>query len=173
MNEIHIKEIISAVNNGRFRKSSIPTQLASGWPSIHYIGKTLCVTIPYFSRAIKNDKVLLYPLYCSVTVPLGNIERIMDFTVYRYHPDWMGVNYDQPCGYFRHDALKNVTRSQYQQMRTQLFEYYDILIAQMVSGMEIKVNTDMINLFTQLMEPCHFEQYLRINKQFYSNFCKL
>ena len=173
MNEIHIQEIISAVNRGSFRNTSIPAELASGWPCVHYIGKTLCVTIPYFSRALSNDRVLLYPLYCSVTVPIKNPERIMDFTIYQYHPDWMGINYAHPCGFFRHEALKNVKRSQYKQMCSKLYMYYDIIIAQMLSGMEAIGNEEMVSLFTQLMEPCHFEQYLKINTQFYSRYCKL
>lgn len=173
MKEIHIEEIVKAVNTGAFRRSSIPAELASGWPCVHYMGKTPCVTIPYFLRKLENEKVALYPLYCSVTVPLGNPDRILDFTVFPYRSDWRDIDYKCPAGYFRHAALANVTRSQYKQMCQQLFACYDNMIVCMLMGCDYQDGGVMTSLFTALMEPCLYEQYLKINKQFYMNFVKL
>ena len=112
-------------------------------------------------------------MYCSVTVPLGNPGRVVDFTVFQYQSDWLDVDYSRPAGFFRHEALASVTRSQYNLMRKKLFSCYDNLIACMLAGCEYQDGGTMAFLFTALMEPGHYEQYLKINKQFYMHFCKL
>ena len=173
MKEIHIAEILTAVNASSFRRTSIPAELAAGWPSIHFIGNILCVTIPYYFRKLEDTKVALYSLYCSVTVPVGNPERVIDFTIFRYHRDWADIDFDHVCGYFKHAALASVTRSQYKQMCKQLYAYYDKLLACMLAKCDYQDGGEFASLFTTLMEPCHYEQYLKINKQFYSHFCKL
>ena len=97
----------------------------------------------------------------------------MDFTAFSYHSDWREVDYSRPAGYFRHKALENVTRSQYLQMRHELYECYDQMIGCMLADCPYEDGGKMASLFTKLMEPCHYEQYLKINKHFYSHFCKL
>lgn len=173
MKNIHIEEIIRKVNKSQFRLTSIPAELASGWPCIQVIENTPCVTIPYYYRKIVDEKVALFPLYCAVTVPLGNPDRVIDFTIFKHQRDWSEFNYNCPSGYFKHDAIAKITRSQYKKLCERLFSCYDKLIACMLANCEYHDNGEFSKLFTILMEPGHYEQYLKINKQFYTHFCKL
>ena len=77
MEKINVYELIRRFNKSEIRKNMIPQELVSGWPSIRRLGKTLCLTIPYYGRQIQKERVLLYPLFCSVTVPVGNPDRVM------------------------------------------------------------------------------------------------
>ena len=47
------------------------------------------------------------------------------------------------------------------------------MIAAILEKKPFAQEEEMIGLFSQLMEPGHYEQYLRINKKFYSYFCRL
>ena len=38
---------------------------------------------------------------------------------------------------------------------------------------EFPLEEEMAQLMSRLMEPAHYEQYLKIDKRFYSRFCRL
>lgn len=172
--QVSIYQLISDFNHSQFRKSVIPMGMVSGWPCIRKIGKTLCVTIPYYARSVQDSKVALSPLYCSVTVPVGNPDRILDFTIYPHQRSWNDVDYSKPAGYFKHEALKDVeTKAEYQALCRQMYDYYDQMVAAIQARKPFEEEAGMIELFSKLMEPGHYPLYLRINKKFYSYFCRL
>ena len=167
-------QLISEFNRSDFRRKTIPQELVSGWPCVQKIGRALCITIPYYARSIETDKVALFPLYCSVTFPLGNQNRLLDFTVYPYHKEWKDVDYTKPAGYFKHKALEDVkTKGEYQELCKRLYGYYDQMIAAILAKKAFAQEEEMIALFSKMMEPGHYEQYQRINKKFYRYFCRL
>lgn len=171
-NDISVREVISNFNRSELRKRIMPMGMASGWPSIRKMGKTLCITIPYFSRSIREDKkVALNSIYCSVTLAINNPDKLMDYTIYRYQRDWADVDYDNPVGLFPHDALEGIKRSEYHHLCDQLYDLYDQMVAAVQNGERFEKEKEMAQLFGKLMEPAHYPQYLRINKKFYSAFC--
>ena len=171
-----IYEIIKKFNRSDFRRKSIPAELVSGWPCLRRIGRTLCLTVPYFNRQYLKEekKVALFPLYCSVTFPLGNPDRIVDFTIYANSREWQDLDYSRPVGFFKHEALADVkTGEDYKRLCQELYHYYDAMAEAIMQKAPFANEEEMIRLFTKLMEPGHFPQYLRINKRFYSYFCHL
>lgn len=173
-NKISVKSVVTGFNRSALRKQMIPMDMASGWPCIHRMGKQLCITIPYFSRFLgEGQKVALNSIYCSVTLNLRNPRRLMDFTIYPYHPGWDDVDYSNPVGTFPHKALSGIGGREYRQMCDRLYDYYDKLVAAVMEKVAFEEEQQMIELFSQLMEPAHYPQYLRINKKFYSNFCTI
>ena len=165
---------ITAFNHSDFRKRMIPMEMVSGWPCIRNMGKTLCVTLPFYSRQISGERIALFPLYCSVTVPLGNRSKLVDFTIYPYQTSWRDVDYSKPIGYFKHSALSDVkTNEEYQSLCRQLYDYYDAMIACVREHKPtFPQESQMQTLFTKLMEPAQYPQYLRINRKFYEYFCR-
>ena len=167
-------QFLKDFNHSDFRKRNIPMELVLGWPCVQRMGKTLCMTIPYYARASAQNRIALFPLYCSVTVPLANPERIMDFTLYPHQKEWQDLDYTKPVGYFKHKALADVkTRGEYQALCEELYGLYDEMIANIRAKEPFAKEEKMIELFTKLMEPGQFAQYQRINKRFYSYFCRL
>lgn len=166
-------QLVSAFNHSDFRRKVIPQELVSGWPCVQKIGRTLCITIPYYARRIEKNRIALFPLYCSVTFPLGNQNRLLDFTTYPHHKEWCDIDYTKPAGYFKHKALEDVkSKDEYQAMCKELYGYYDQMITAILNKKPFEQEDEMIVLFSKLMEPGHYEQYQRINKKFYSYFCK-
>lgn len=105
---------------------------------------------------------------------MGNQNRLLDFTTYPHQKEWREVDYDKPSGYFKHKALEDVkTKREYQVLCRRLYSYYDQMIAAILEKKPFEQEEEMIALFSKLMEPGHYEQYLRINKKFYSYFCQL
>lgn len=167
-------QLISDFNRSAFRRSSIPHNLYSGWPCLQKAGKALCITIPYYSRTATSENIHLYPLYCSVTIPVKNPDRIVDFTIYPLQRTWGDVDYEKPCGTFKHAALDDVkTKGEYQELCKKLFGYYDKMIAAVLNKEPFAEEAEMTQLLSKLMEPGQYPQYLRLNKKFYSHFCNL
>lgn len=174
MDNFSTYKLISDFNRSDFRRKSIPQELFVGWPCVQKVGKTFCMTIPYYSRKMVGNTVELYPIYCSVTVPVANPDRVMDFTIYPHQKDWADLDYKKPVGYFKHPALDDVkTKGEYQQLVQQLFGYYDKLVQAVMNKKPFAEEKEMIELFSKLMEPGQFPQYLRINQKFYGYFCRL
>lgn len=174
MNEKSIYDIIVEFNHSELRKKMIPQELVSGWPALVRYGKTLCITIPFYKRVMNGKKVALYPIYCSVTVPVHNTDRIMDFTIYPYQKEWKEIDYTVPSGFFKHEALKDIkTKSEYRALCDEFYGYFDQMI-QAVENKEIfRDEEKMIASLSRLMEPGLYPQYLKVNQKFYSHFCKL
>lgn len=170
---ISVRKLISDFHKSELRHKMIPMDMAPGWPCIHRMGKTLCITVPYYSRTLASDKVVLNPIYCSVTFPVMNPDRLMDFTVYPYKREWGDVDYESPVGAFPHEALQGLKRDEYRKLCAQLYDYYDKMVDAVRKQEPFLEQEEMAALFTRLMEPGHYPQYLRINKKFYSYFCNL
>jgi len=170
--KINISNMISEFNKSELRQSIIPLEMASGWPCIHKVGNVLCITIPYFSRTLTKDrKVALKPIYCSVTVPVMNPKRLLDFTVYPYQRDWDDVDYTEAVGIFPHPALEGITKDEYKHLCEELYSCYDDMVEAVMNNKKYE-GEKMQKLFSRLMEPAHYSQYLKINKKFYSFFVK-
>lgn len=167
-------KLVSDFNRSEFRRKAIPHNLFSGWPCVHTVGKTLCMTIPYYARTSTSERIALYPIYCSVTFPVMNPDRLMDFTVYPHQRLWSDINYSEPIGYFKHEALADIkTKGEYKELVMQLYGYYDSMILAVLAKKPFVEEAQMIKLFSKLMEPGLYPQYLRMNKKFYSHFCRL
>ena len=174
METISVYDLVSRFNRSMLHHSLIPMDLVSGWPAVSVFGKTLAVTIPYFGRRVEEGKVALYPIYCSVTVAANHPERILDFTIYTNQPQWQDVVYGKPCGYFKHEALQDVkTKGEYQKLCRELYGYYDRMLEAVRERKAFTQEPQMIALFSKLMEPGLYPQYLKINRKFYSNLCRL
>ena len=165
--------LLNRVNHCSFRRSVIPMELAAGWPCLRNVGGMLGVTVPYFARRITSDTIELYPICCALTVLLDNPDQICDYTVLRYQPDWADVNLKEPCGYFKHEALKGVDRDTYREMCRQLYACYDNMAYCVQQGIPFEKADEMTKLFSVLMEPGLYPYYRKLNKKFYAAFCKL
>ena len=169
LKEISVAKTLKTFNSSDFRRKSIPMELGYGWPAIIRCGKMLCITIPYY-RSIRNGTVYdLYPPVCSVTVPLGNPDRILDFTMYPYEKGWQDVDFGKPAGTFKHDALAGVKKEEYGRMKEQLYAYYDEMVQAVSEKKPFEGQKQMTELFAKLMEPGLYPYYVRINQKFYSS----
>lgn len=171
--KILVKELMEQFNKSDFHKKVIPMGMAAGWPCIHKMGKAVCITIPYFNRFMSEEKVLLNSIYCSVTFPVGNPDKLMDYTIYPYQRGWADVDYENPIGEFPHEALAGMKRKEYKESCEQLYQYYDELLDAVRNRRPFEQAEEMSALFSKLMEPALYPQYLKMNKKFYSYFCKL
>ena len=174
INEVSVYELLESFKKSSFRTTSIPMELRAGWPCVRLIGKTLCITLPYYKAERMNGKYKIYPLYSAVTFPVGNPDRIVDYTIFPYQKEWSGVDYTKGVGYFKHEALSDVkTKDEYEALCKELYKYYDEMIKAVSEKKPFEHEAEMSKLFTKLMEPGQYPLYLKLNKKFYSSFCKL
>lgn len=167
------KEKIKHFNRSDIRKKLEPMELASGWPCIKNVNEKLCIVIPYFRKTVSGNGYDLYPIYCSVTILYNNPNRVLDFTVYSTLSEWSRVDYSKPVGRFKHKALEDVkTRDEYIDLCDELYSYYDKMAEAVLNKRPFSEESDMIELFSKLMEPSLYPFYKAINPKFYSNFYK-
>ena len=169
-----LKEFIHDFNRSDFKRSQIPMGLVSGWPSIKLYNGKIAVTIPYFKRTNLENGIALYPIYCSVTILADNPERILDFTLYPLDSAWNNIDFAKPVGTFKHKALEAVkTKAEYVALCDKLYSYYDEMIEAVKNRKSFASEDEMQVLFSKLMEPSLYPFYLKVNKKFYMNFCRL
>lgn len=174
MKNISIRQAMKDFLDSDFRKFNIPMQMVAGWPSLVNYGKTLCLVIPFFSRKRVENKVEIYPIYCSVTVPIKNPTRIFDYTIYTNKANWAKIDYATPCGYFKHEALKDVkTKQEYEALKDEFYAYYDEMVAAIYDKKAFENQEKLCKIFSMLMEPCLYPQYKMINNKFYSSLCEI
>lgn len=173
MKKISIYKLMYDFNRSEFRRNSIPQEFVSGWPALQKIKNTLCVTIPFYRRVKGNGEYYLLPLCCSVTVPVLNPVRIIDFTNYSIQPSWSDVNFSAAAGVFKHEALSDITTKQeYADLCGEFYSCYDVMIEAVLDDKPFD-ETRLTELFSKLMEPGLFPYYQRINKKFYTHFCRI
>ncbi len=173
MENTSVYNLITEFNHSDFRRKSIPQEVAAGWPCVQYAGKMLAITIPFFARKAGKDKIALYPIYCSVTFPILNPKRLLDFTIYPLNPLWSSVDYNKPAGYFKQEAIKDIKKQEYKEMCMELYGYYDKMVEAVLAKKPFEESDEMSKLFTKLMEPGLYPFYKKINGKFYTSFCRL
>lgn len=172
--KISVRQLVDDFNRSALRRKMIPAGMTAGWPCIQNIGKTLCLTIPFYSCQLEDRRAALYPIYCSVTFPVRNPDRLLDFTIYPHQETWSDVDYQHPAGYFKHKALEDVaTKGEYTALVDQLYAHYDGLVSAVENRIQYADEKAMITLFSKLMEPGLFPFYCRIRQKFYTHFCRI
>lgn len=164
-------------DKGMFRKQSIPMECVQGWPAVRKLGNTICLMIPYYRRRILEQKgsarAELYPIYCSVTFPIGNPNHLYDFTIYRLQKDWKDVEFGKPIGCFDSAKITYAKDSEeYRKLCIELYKHYDGFIDAVKENVGFDEEERMSTLISQLIEPELYPYYERMNKGFYSHFYK-
>jgi hypothetical protein len=166
-------DYVHKTNTAELRRRIIPMELSSGWPIISIRGGRTCVTIPYFrTQRGAEGKTYLYPLSYTITRtwPDG---AVIEFASLRYKKEFRGLEFGKPVGIFKHEAVKDMTKEEYEGKREQLFAYYDELLQRIEMGEEFTHGEEMQSLFQTLMEPSLYPMYVRLSKGFFTQYCGL
>ncbi len=153
--------------------AKIPMGYSSGYPILQNRNGSLCMTVPYLRYKItgETDKTQVYPIRYTVTVEIPE-NKVVRFENLAYAKGHTKVNFDKHVGYFRHDAIKDLTKKQYEEKRSELYGYYDRLIAAVLGEGEFTADDEknMKELLGMLLEPCLKGAYKVLDKDFYNKF---
>lgn len=164
---------LNQFKNSRAVQALIPLGFAPNLPIITSVNGTLCLKIPFLKYKVTGvvDKTLVYPIRYVITVSLSNL-MIVSYEDLSYNETFSNVNFARSVGTFRHDAVKNLNKQEFADLRNKLFDEYDKMIAFLADGAEYtEADKELfINLFNRVLEPSLKPFYHAIDNNFATRF---
>lgn len=173
-NKFDLFEIIKKVRTPEFLKNcNIPLGYSAGLPIIQTLNSSLCITIPFLKYKItgKVDETLVYPIRYTLTFKLPQ-KLMVKFEDLSIHPAFRRVEFNKPVGLFRHDAIKSLTKTQYESEKNKLYDYYNKIIDSKLNSIpcENEIIQEFKRLLNTLVEPSIKVIYKVIDNAFYNEY---
>ena len=149
--------------------SSMPMGYVPGLPVLCILNGNLCMKVPFLKYKVTGevDKTLIYPIRYVATVLIPE-EQIVSFEDLALHEAFAKVNFSDPIGTFRHEAIKNLDQIAYKNLRSTLYGEYDKIVNLLAYRKPYSKNDEMVfkNLFNRLLEPSLRPFYKAIDSNF-------
>lgn len=99
-------------------KALIPMGYTPGIPMLKLRQDNLCMMVPYLCYKVtgEKDNTLVFPIR-FVTEYLIPENKMVSFTDLAYTSMAGSVDFNKPCGTFRHEAIANLSRLEYDALR--------------------------------------------------------
>ncbi len=155
--------------NKSVQYSNIPMGYVPGLPLLSIKNGYLCMKVPFLKYRMTGevDKTHIYPIKYIVTlsVPECMVVGIEDLS---YNETFANVEFNTPIGLFRHDAVKNLNKKAYKNLKKALFIEYDKIINHLcgISGYSENDERQFKSLFNVLIEPSLTPFYRAIDIDF-------
>ena len=172
-----IMNIISSLFQGlRHRpelQAIIPLGYTPGIPMLSVKQDNLCLVVPFLRYKItgEKDKTLVFPIRYVVEylIPEGVMVKFEDFA---YTPLAEKVDFNKACGLFRHKAIQNLSKQEYESLRTKTLESLDKTADVLLNGAAYS-KTEHELLCSQLqtiVEPSLWNYYKLLAPEFYNKY---
>lgn len=149
--------------------SSMPMGYVSGLPILCILNGNLCMKIPFLKYKVTGeiDKTFVYPTKYVVTVTIPE-EQVVAFEDLSLQDSFANVSFSSPIGTFRHEAVKELDKIAYENLRTRLYKEYDKIVDSLINGKEYSSNdeSNFRRLFNTVLEPSLHPFYKAIDKEF-------
>lgn len=170
-NKIEVQELLNKFKRSNFWLGCrIPMGYTCGFPILEVRNDRLCITFPYLKYQMtgETDKTLVYPIRYVVTMVLPE-EKPVDYKDLAYDDLFRKVDFKQPIGLFRHEAIKHIDKKEYEELRKELYSCYDKVIDALLNDAEYGEEDElrMRELLKMLVEPCQLPVYKALNEDFY------
>ena len=173
---VSVKSIINEMKSSDFVLScKMPMEYSYGLPILQIKNDRLCMVIPFLKYQLTGevDKTLVYPIRYTFTVELPE-KKPVAFEDLTCNYAFEKVNFSMPVGLFRHDAIKNLTKKEYNALRGELFSMYDKVVNALLYDTEYAEADEnrMSELLKMLLEPSLFPIYKALDADFYNKYLK-
>ena len=121
---------------------------------------------------IRNEQLcMMAPIHYAVTLrlPEGQPVEYLDLSV---DARFGKIDLGKPAGFFRHKAVQNLNREEYQALREELFMEYDRLSAALLYDEPYAQENEvrMCKLLQMLTEPALWPMYRTLDPYFYQKY---
>lgn len=151
---------------------NLPLGYVNGYPVITVKNGRVCLVVPYlkYKKTGEVDKTLVYPIRYLVTYSVkdGVVTSVEDLAE---NKGFAGFDFSAPVGYFRHDAIKELTKTAYSEKQSRLYQLYDCFIDALTEkkNFQAKALHEMKELLSLLIEPSLKPVYKTLYPNFYKN----
>lgn len=155
--------------NAFILNSCMPMGYVPGLPILCILNGNLCMKIPYLQYKVTGevDKTYVYPVRYVVTiiVPEGQIASFEDLSL---NEAFAQVNFSNPIGTFRHEAIKDLDKAAYNSLRKALYGMYDNMVKGLIGDSQFTDEDErkFKRLFNVILEPSQRPFYKAINMSF-------
>lgn len=162
--------LLKSLKTNKFiQNSSIVMGYVPGLPILTTLNGNLCMKIPYLKYKITGeiDKTFVYPIKYIVTISIpGGV--IVGFEDLSYNKSFINVAFNSPVGTFRHEAVKDLDKKAYANLRSILFAEYDKIINHLLFGKEYSSEDEkhFKDLLNVVLEPSLIPFYISIDNEF-------
>lgn len=168
-----VTELFASLNHREEIKALIPMGYTPGIPVLSSRHDELCAEIPYLRYRMtgKKDRTLIYPARYIVSYVLPEMNMV-SFVDLAYTPAADNIDFDKPIGYFRHEAIADLDRQGYNDLRARTLTGLDRLAASLLgedvedAGSEGQLARDI----SRIIEPSLHPLYKSLSPNFFKKF---
>ncbi len=169
-----VSEILAGMKNDSFvLNCAMNMGYVTGLPILQIKNEQLCLLVPFVRYKVTGepDKTLVYPIRYTVTVSLPE-NKAVQFQELSFDERFLGVDFDKPVGFFRHDEIKHLNKQEYRSLRAELLGEYDKVIRLLLLNEDYDQASEdrMKKLLRLLTEPSLLPMYRMLDKDFYDKY---
>ena len=164
------EELLNSLKTDKFiLHSNITMGYVPGLPILCILNGNLCMKVPYLKYKVTGevDKTFVYPtrFVVTISIPEQIIVKIEDLA---YDSSFSNVEFSNPVGFFRHDAIKDLDKKAYTNMRKKLYAEYDRIVNHLTSNSAYAANDELRfkSLLNTIIEPSLHPFYQAIDSEF-------
>lgn len=169
---LSIQDFLKKINTNSVVRENIPMGLGMSFPVLNITGDRLLVSVFYYRTILRpNDQTLLMPPEYFLTFDYPSA-KLTSFQSLWLDSRYSKMNFGKPVGTFRHDAVKHLDRNGYRQMKTELFDVLNRLIAYLGDEGEFtqKDEEKLSQLYSMMTEPSLHPFYKAISPKFFERY---
>lgn len=174
MMNIDIRQTVREASQlGVFKNGGIPLGYVSNIPVLKEVNGKFCLIIPYlrYKPTGNIDKTLVFPAKYTLTIslPHGKIVGLNDFS---YDSRFKRVDFTKPIGLFRHDAVKQFSKNEFNEKRDELYKAYGEIVSAKLEGAPVPEGAEKTfsELIRIILEPSLYPIYKAIDEEFYNKY---
>lgn len=155
--------------NAFIQNSNMPMGYVPGLPLLCILNGNLCMKVPYLKYKVTGevDKTYVYPVryVATIIVPEGQVVGFEDLSL---NEAFAQVNFSDPVGTFRHEAIKDLDKAAYNSLRKALYGMYDNMVKGLIGDSQFTDEEErkFKRLFNVILEPSLRPFYKAIDKRF-------
>ena len=171
--EFSMKKIIASVKTSDFLiNCAMPMGYSEGFPMLRQCNGEVFVMIPFLKFQVtgKVDQTLVYPIRFVITVRARD-GKIVGYQDLISDSRFAKVNFEQPIGLFRHEAIRDWNKQTYRENRQMLYRLYDATCDAMANGQVPQELTEQLSqLLKQMVEPSQLPIYRALYGAFFNTY---
>lgn len=169
-----ISDILKEMKTNEFiLRCGMPMGYVPGLPVLQIRNDELCLTVPFLRYRVTGqpDKTLVYPIRYTATFVLPEMKPV-EFQDLQYQARFGKISFGEPVGLFRHEAVRHLSRQEYQALRSELMGEYDRVIDALLNDGEYGPEHEarMAELMTMMVEPSLRPMYQALDADFYGKY---
>lgn len=168
-----ISSLFQELKHHQELQAIIPMGYTPGIPMLSIKQDNLCLIVPFLRYKITGDKdkTLVFPIryVAEYVIPEGVMTKFEDLA---YTPLAEKLDFDKACGLFRHKAIENISKQEYETLRAKTLASLDKAAEVLLEGTQYsKADFELLcSQIQTIVEPSLWNFYQLLAPEFYNKY---